>query len=480
MDTGTEAALPRGTLTGLFLLLLGTSLLAISHYGTAMPYFDQWTAEGMRLFRPWLEGRFGWYDMFRPFNEHYIVTERVLALLLFELNHKVWSVMLQESVNAVIHALVLLVLVRSLLPACPPAMRPGFLLVAALVLIIPVGWENLLFSFQTQTYLMMLCSLLFVRQLHGALPLSRRWWLALPWLGVAFLSQAPAVVTAATGALMTLVHLRWPERRRAAIAGGLILLALAVAGFLLTPLMLDTPMRRGFHEATLWNRVEGLLTLLAWPAYIIEWLAPVVWLPYAVFAWRWWRQPDNRADGLVVSIGLWVLLICAATAWGRGVCPLEPRYQDILVMGSGVGWLCLLRLPATPAWRRFSMLWVIVLAVGMIMQVMLAQQALAGRKAQGDGQLRWIQHYMADAAAGHPHGCDQGEPPYPDPFCPVFFLEQPVLKPILPGVLPGTEARQADWVRLWLSALMPVSLCLSAAGIGLMGLGMSRQLRGSR
>jgi hypothetical protein len=47
----------------------------------------------------------------------------LLSLLLFELNHQVWNVELQEAVNAAIHAATLTLLLASLLPACPPSRR---------------------------------------------------------------------------------------------------------------------------------------------------------------------------------------------------------------------------------------------------------------------------------------------------------------------------------------------------------------------
>jgi hypothetical protein len=77
------------------IFVLGVKLVIVGHYGNAAPYWDQWDDGADALYRPWFEGSLHWADLFAWHNEHRILTTRLLALALIELNGQLWNPKLQ-------------------------------------------------------------------------------------------------------------------------------------------------------------------------------------------------------------------------------------------------------------------------------------------------------------------------------------------------------------------------------------------------
>ena len=68
-----------GLLAALFVAILGGKFLLIERYGSEVPYWDQWDAEGDNLIRPYLEGRLAVAQFFAAHNEHRILFTRLQA-----------------------------------------------------------------------------------------------------------------------------------------------------------------------------------------------------------------------------------------------------------------------------------------------------------------------------------------------------------------------------------------------------------------
>ena len=67
-----------------FLVVLGSKLLFIQLFGSNLPFWDQWDAEGAGLFKPYLEGTLGPEHLFASHNEHRILFTRLLELAMLE------------------------------------------------------------------------------------------------------------------------------------------------------------------------------------------------------------------------------------------------------------------------------------------------------------------------------------------------------------------------------------------------------------
>ena len=55
----------------------------IREWGSPLPFWDQWDAEAIGLYWPWLNGTIHWQDLFRAHNEHRIFLTRAADLALF-------------------------------------------------------------------------------------------------------------------------------------------------------------------------------------------------------------------------------------------------------------------------------------------------------------------------------------------------------------------------------------------------------------
>src|SRR6187431_2043111 len=85
-------------------LVLGGHLWMVESAGSPVPVHDQWLAEGEMLYVPLVEGHLTMGAIVHPHAEHRIIPTRLLALGLFKLNHQMWDVRLQMTVNAFLAA----------------------------------------------------------------------------------------------------------------------------------------------------------------------------------------------------------------------------------------------------------------------------------------------------------------------------------------------------------------------------------------
>ena len=87
-------------------------MLVIQRFGSAVPYWDQWDAEGDLLYKAYINSNLSFATLISSHNEHRVLVTRSFSLGLFELNGG-WDPILQMIANAALHvgAIVLLVLI---------------------------------------------------------------------------------------------------------------------------------------------------------------------------------------------------------------------------------------------------------------------------------------------------------------------------------------------------------------------------------
>src|SRR6478735_4239191 len=64
-------------------LVFGSRAWLVRAAGSPVPFWDQWDAEALGLYEPWLSGQLHWPDLLRAHNEHRIVLTRLADLALF-------------------------------------------------------------------------------------------------------------------------------------------------------------------------------------------------------------------------------------------------------------------------------------------------------------------------------------------------------------------------------------------------------------
>ena len=451
----------------LFAFVFAARLWLINSAGSPVPFWDQWDAEALALYRPWLAGEFDWRALFAAHNEHRIVFTRLSSLGLLVIGGA-WNPWWQMTLNAGLHATTAAGLYHLARPAGKIA-RPAALLMLGTLFASPAGWQNALWGFQSQVYFGNLFALLALAGLAGGSALGRLWWLG--WLcGLLALFANGSGMLVAIAAL-PLVALS-PGYRGDHVRH-LTIPLLCVSGLLLVGwcLQVEAP-HHAYLRAKDWS---GFLTValhcLSWPWVESLWLwllaqAPAIWLAITLLRER--RRPE-ATERLLLGLVLWAALHAAAIAWSRGAGlpdgrPLS-RYQDPLLFGAAANFLILLRLAATARSARLAALvWCGGILAGMLtLSTHVLSLNLPYKRQQDAAGLAQIHTYLAtrDASAlGHASG---SAPLHPDARVVQNALDDPALRTILPAEFSDLTARPPFIVTqgVWLTLLALAGLLLT-------------------
>lgn len=462
-----------GRLAAAGLLILGAKFFLVHSYGSPLPAWDQWQAEGDRLIRPWLAGELGWADLLARHNEHRILLTRLFVLLLLGLNHQ-WDALVETTGSAVLHTVYALVLGAILLRR--QARGPGGLLLGLLVLLfsLPFNWENTLSGFQSQFYFLLLNSTVAIWGLTRGQVGQWRWCLGLLGAILACLSMGSGVLASLAVALWCGLKLivRRPRRR-----GDVITLAVAgtifVAGFLLSKPPGQEGQPNPFVARSSGEFLCALGNVLGWPNVVSPVLAIPAYLPLGYLAWRWLgraRAPLGpaahgappspgavAAEDFLLPMGLWTILQAAALAWGRGNYRGlaqsglgVSRYMDLASIGVLVNFACLLCIaPGLLASGRLGTargrsgmrvliaLWPAVVVVGLgTLTVANFRDDLPFQSALNDRQDRLLTALARTGDLQALSGASLLDIRCEDPKLVVKLLvEEPLMRPVLPPPL---------------------------------------------
>jgi len=338
----------------LFLIVFGSKLAVIDRFGSDLPNWDQWDAEGAQVFLPYFQHRLGFLDFFTPHNEHRVACTRALALGLLVLNGQ-WDARLECVVNAALHsalALAIFLYGRTLISRRWHGV--WFAIVAALTAP-PIAWQNVLGGFHSQQYFLLWFSLAALAWLLTAPSWTGRWWGGVACAGLALFSMGSGLLAAAVAAAVLGISDRpravWRRHGATLVA---CLLVFAAGWVLRVEVSQNEPMK----AHSLADFGLAFWRSLQWPVGFYALLAVLVWLPWIRLGWLCWRQ-RNRVDPrlrVIFAAGLWVILQFAATAYGRGANGGWPasRYLDTVDVGLLVNALALLLAfspVSAPRWR---------------------------------------------------------------------------------------------------------------------------------
>ena len=322
-----------------FAAVLVAQLWLVARAGTDIPFYDQWEAEGGWLYPAWREGRLHATDLLQPHNEHRIAWTHVLNLTLFAGNDGQWDPLVQQSVGAMLRALVAAWLAAMVIRASRcGVMGTGLIATMVAVAFLPhLAWHNALWGFQSQVYFSLLFALVTLGLLGAEEVSGWRRWAGLAAGGAALLAMGAGAFGPV--ALLGLGALRAIERRRidAAWWRGLgpawVLLAAAVA------LRVDLGDQAKLHAATAGEFFNACGRALAWPHTGAPWAAVVMNAPigWVVGARLARRRRAAAGEDLVLLLGGWAIVSGAAAAWARGGggefwAGVPSRYGDFLVL----------------------------------------------------------------------------------------------------------------------------------------------------
>jgi hypothetical protein len=340
-------------LLGVLVTLLARVLL-IAVFGSSLPFWDQWGAEGAALYQPLVENRYDWHSLWTAHNEHRIALTRLFAIALFAANDYQWDVRVQLLANSLVFALSLGVLVYYLQRHVPRRISNRLCAVVFLIGVVPFAWENTIAGFQNGFYFLFLATVLMLRVAAHcrATPGTFLLLAALSILTLSTIATGILTLLACAGVLALRVLGRENSLR------GVLPLLLVVTGALAVALL--TFVRIDHHELLAAQGIVGHLWAAAittsWPL-----LPPATVLfaaPLLAFAWRFLRERRyDPVDGFFAGLFMWAALLCLATAHSRGYgLRLVPsRYTDLFALGSLAYVYFALRMrDRWPAWNGFG------------------------------------------------------------------------------------------------------------------------------
>ena len=461
-------------LGGAFLALAGR-LWLIRYYGTALPFRDEWKAVAVDLLGPWIAGTLDWHAFVAPLNDHCLVLTRSAAFALVRLNGQ-WNNLLETSLNALLVAAPLALVLRTVAPALGRAAAIAWALLAGLLLALPITGENTLWGIQSLVFFQVALSIVYLWAVATRTRCDRLWWLGQLAGGLCLLTQQSAVLApAAASLLLGWRLLRDRETRRNALAGLLVTALWIACYFTLAPdFAVTSDMRADSWRVAL----DVCLRQLAWPVPhpAAAFLLYAPWLWFAADRLR--RRTLAPVDALLLVLALWVGAQSAAIGFGRGgeTTGFVSRYCDFLLYGVIVNAACLLLLWHESARRTRLALtllgaaWLAALVPGAWHETVASHSGyiLINRPATNAANLAAVRDFIATGDAAALSRDRVGETLYTYPPSLVELLTQPRFRALLP---PGTGAPEAradhgrlDWIARGLPAAWPAFL---AAGLGL-------------
>lgn len=489
MLTDTDLAARRLVIAGCLLAILGSKIVLIATHGSPTPFWDQWDAEAVKIYRPWFAGTLSFADLFATHNEHNLFLSRLTELGLLIVSGR-WDPIQQMLVNASFYTGTIGVLLATLSRAQEWAGALILWVFAVVIYAVPFGWENSLFG-MLQFYFLILFAPLGLFLLYDSTAFSRRWWAGNLVALLGFFCLASGSLTLLAFAVIAVAQLALRVRAgRSEIAG--IMLQIAVAALLIWL----TPTIKGHQELKAQSFLEWLnaLALLAsWPIgqigqrTFMAWLAAVfVFAPAIVLAVCVWRERAQLSDPrwFYVAMTVWVGWQMLAFSYGRSRNAFDtPRYADIYVVGVLVNAACVIRLTLVDLHDRvrtvlpLAVTWLVVLFVaGGLRTINVVSPEIAWRRDTGALQTEAVKRYIQSGDASVLDNKPPFHIPYPTADRLIELLSDQSIRAILPPVLLGQEDRNVlkSFVLKRGPLLIPLGLALLLAGALAAGLRVGR------
>ena len=435
--------------------VLGARWAVIDRFGSDLPEWDQWDAEGLHAIVPWYGHKDFLSELVLPHNEHRVVLTKLLNLGLTVANGQ-WDQRLECAVNAALPALVAAGLFLLGSRGLGRRWEPLLMLFLMGAFGLPLSWRNVVSGFHSQQFFLIGLSFGAIAWLPFAKPGALRWWIGAACAVLALGSMASGLLASAIViALLAARLFRRDATWRSVFPAFALCVALVAVG---VASRTTVPDHRALMAHSAGEFTMALLQSLDWPWSGFPWLSALLWLPWCLLLPRAVaRGPGGASAGgfplILAGLGAWTLLQVMATAYGRGAGAPEPdsRYVDMIVFGQVVNGLALFwlwgRRSAGPASRwaltGLGMAWLAVAGMGMARQTIRSFSA----------DLPDIQSYCALCernvrsylATGDTDYLQHREIPYPNAGALLGRIRIPVLRDLLPmSVRQPLSLRAAD------------------------------------
>lgn len=424
---------------GFAMFVLGVKLALVAIYGNATPYWDQWDAEADNLYRPWLEGSLHWMDLLAAHNEHRILTTRLLALGLLEMNGRIWNPILQMQVNAVLHVASLSVLLFYLSKVLSLGNKTALFVFSAALFSIPFGWENTLAGFQSQFYFLLLFSFVFLWAMSAYQTYSAKWWLGVVAGGLCLVTLASGALTVLAGSLILVIRrLITKDKEDVSISAIVLLLVIAVSAISLTPSVLGHAVLKAQSAAQF---LIALVAVFSWPANKMGMGVAIVQVPLLLLGLRILSNKEYQKPPyfFIAAMTLWLFGQFISIAYGRAVGITSSRYLDLYAIGLVLNFsvlLVLLKHANTQQKLRYELglaVWLGTIVLGFYISAGKLSEDLQSKAKQGLEEEKNVRAYLCSSDIANLQNKPFLFVPYPNPERLKSLLDNPAIRSILPG-----------------------------------------------
>ena len=455
-----------------FLTIFSSKLWLIDLFGSALPWWDQWAAEGWLLYVPFFEKTLSLKDLFAAHCEHRVFVNRVLALLTLVVNGQ-WDAKIGMVLNAAITAgtgVAISGMGWKLLGRRNIAVICIF---NTIVFSLPFSWECSLLGF-VGNYLLIAFALLAIWFLLRASIFRPAWFLGLFFALLSLVTMGSGFFAAL--AVIGILFFRLITRQSRPwlnLAGMAVLLGVVAAGSFLR---VSVPGHEIFKPSTTADLITAFFQNMAWPNGEHAWTAAIIWLPcfLAFIQYIFIRGKERKNYEFVLGFGIWIALQTAALAFTRcGI--LASRHTVFLSLSLPVNFLALLILRrdlALPFIFRKSLLLIFILWIIFVGHSLLkisdkAHLAEAEKTrqhlVQSENNVRDFIQTGNIAALENKALYDI---PFPDPNALAFVLRNPHVRAIMPASVSGST-REGP-LSFIVSKLIPKGDKLIIVGIALL------------
>jgi hypothetical protein len=322
------------TITAVFLIVTLSRLYYVETFAVALPYWDQWDAEGDFLLRPWIEGRLKLHELWQPHNEHRIFPTRILSIVIFELSGS-WNNLIEARINILLAASIPAILIW-LVSRNRQMSKIRWLIVAVIIaqFALPFSFENLLVGFQSQFYFLILFTII---SIIIAIYRPINIWsicilLVLNILSI--LTMASGLLTPITVAAFYFLKFNvGNDNIKSYFLTISLLIAISIAGYLILP---QIPSNQIYRARNISDLVNSLGYILSWPFIDNRWAGIILWLPALIaIPIMFFRKNLRSIDLIMAGFFIWSFCQALAIAYGRGqeLTEVASRYTELFSLG---------------------------------------------------------------------------------------------------------------------------------------------------
>jgi hypothetical protein len=428
----------RFALAAFIILFLATTAVRwsyIDNYAVAMPFWDQWDAEGAELIKPWIEGHLSLPVLWDAHNEHRILPTKLLTLFSYAV-HGEWSNLHEARLSALVFAGVIGLVGWLILRERTSRFAALFpLSVLATSALLPAGWENFLVGFQSQFYFVMLFTTagIAVAAIRPSSALAGALAVALAMASA--LTLASGLLTAVAVAFVYAVSYRLQkvDGYRATIAIS-ALMTVAILALRTMPVVVG---HADLRAAGIVELVDAYSHVMGWPVVGYHWAIFPFWLPTLVaLIFTWQRRLISPVDVAMLGMAAWTAMQAFSIAYGRGhgLIEISSRYTDLLLLGLVANAWLAARIVAWTQGTRWVLPtgivafgYVCAFAGGHLSRYDSDKAAMVERHEQTLVQTRNVEAYLRDGEARHldqPHF----QIPYPNAARLKSLLDDPTIR----------------------------------------------------